>query len=333
MEQERSKGDQLVTKIAHERAEDLAARRIQAFFKQVLVDVECKYMLPFFVCVSRCVCCYSFALLCFVCCVTSAPTVKDAKKGAKLAMGALSRFGSKAGLDFTGKASRASMSSLVAPLAAAAPTKPPPHVRGFLYKKGFTGLKKWQVINKPLVGRHMFLTVTCVLPLALSHDDDSAATMCFARATCRFGAARRSMMLASHQHRDLLSLYLDTGCKRYHARSGFFLQQHAANMHVLFVLLWILQEKNELKFSLVPKDKTDKYSCVEVDTEGFADVAEPVKMPKPKYSFQFKAVSPSARRAWCAVSRRFLMLVSPLKPATHILCVYCVARLCMMQEM
>lgn len=42
LEQERSKGDQLVTKIAHERAEDRAARRIQSFFKQVLVDVECK---------------------------------------------------------------------------------------------------------------------------------------------------------------------------------------------------------------------------------------------------------------------------------------------------
>ena len=123
---------------------------------------------PFVLCVSlRCVCCYSFSLLCFVCCVTSAPTVKDAKKGAKLAMGALSRFGSKAGLDFTGKASRASMSSLVAPLAAAAPTKPPPHVRGFLYKKGFTGLKKWQVINKALVGCQVFLTVMCVLPLSL----------------------------------------------------------------------------------------------------------------------------------------------------------------------
>lgn len=234
LEQERSKGDQLVTKIAHERAEDRAARRIQAFFKQVLVDVECKYMLPFcFVC--RCAVCaviHSPVLL-FACCVTSTLTVKDAKKGAKLAMGALSRFGSKAGLDFTGKASRASMSSLVAPLAAAAPTKPPPHVRGFLYKKGFTGLKKWQVINKPLVGCQVFLTVMCVFA-PLSHDDDSAATMCFARATCRFGAAKRSMMLASHQHRDLPSLYLDTGCKRYHARSGFVCSNTLSYVHVLF---------------------------------------------------------------------------------------------------
>ena len=101
----------------------------------------------------------------------------------------------------------------------------------------------------------------------------------------------------------------------------FCMQQHTF-LRACFVGFWILQEKNELKFSLVPKDKTDKYSCVEVDTEGFADVAEPVKMPKPKYSFQFKAVSPSARRAWCAVSRRFLMLVPPPQAChSHSVCI------------